>query len=100
MYILLISLLVGLFVALLFVNLYFRMKVLRAYRKLVQAEVEFTLQDIFDQKKLSAEVLPRYPQHQEDILSFVRHIRYSVRLASVLVLLITLIGGVMMYFRE
>lgn len=47
MYILLISIVIGLFVAMLFVNLYFRAKVLRAYGVLVRNKVEFGAAHIF-----------------------------------------------------
>lgn len=100
MYILLISIVIGLFVAMLFVNLYFRAKVLKSYGILVRNKVEFGAAHIFSREKLEQEVLPRYPQHREAIETFVRHMRYSIRMASILLLLITLFGAILMYFRE
>lgn len=99
MYILLLSIVIGLFVAMLFVNLYFRAKVMKLYGVLVRNKVEFGAAHIFNRQKLEAEILPRYPKFRNEIEGFIRHMRYSIRMASVLLLLITLMGAIMMYFR-
>ncbi|MBL7782703.1 MAG: hypothetical protein JNM22_15855 [Saprospiraceae bacterium] len=100
MYILLISIVIGLFVAMLFVNLYFRAKVFKLYGVLVRNKVEFGAAHIFNREKLEKEILPRYPQFKNEIEGFVRHMRYSIRMASILLLLITVFGAILMYFRE
>ena len=92
-------LLIGLFVAMLFINVYFRAKVLKTYKRLVQNRVEFGAAHLFNRKKMEAEVLPKYPHMRQDILDFSNHIQYSIRMASVLIALITLFGAVLMYFR-
>lgn len=99
MYILLISIVIGLFVAMLFVNVYFRVKVLKAYKVLVQNEVEFGARHLFNPKKMEEEVLPKYPNVQKEIISFARHIRYSIKMATVLIILITAFGAILMYYR-
>ena len=100
MYILLVSIVIGLFVAMLFVNLYFRAKVLKAYGVLVRNKVEFSAVHVFNRKKLEAEILPRYPQFKTEIETFIRHMRYSIKMASVLLFLVTVFGAILMYFRE
>ena len=100
MYILLISIVVGLFVAMLFLNIYFRIKVFKAYKLLVQNKVEFGASHIFNEEKMAKEVFPRYPQQVENIKTFVRHIRYSIKMATVLTTLITLFGAILMYYRH
>jgi hypothetical protein len=100
MYILLISIVIGIFLAMLFLNVYFRMKVFKVYGRLVRAEVEFDASHLFNTKKMATEILPKYPAHQADILTFVRHIRYSIRMASILTGLITLFGGILMWYRH
>ncbi|MFN7267107.1 MAG: hypothetical protein ACK5VB_06415, partial [Bacteroidota bacterium] len=97
---LLITIVIGLFVAMLFVNLYFRAKVFKVYGILVRNKVEFGATHIFNRKKLEEEILPRYPQFQNEIETFIKHMRNSIRMASVLLLLITLFGGILMYFRD
>lgn len=100
MYNLLMAIVIGLFVAMLFLNLYFRAKVLKVYGILVRNKVEFGAAHIFNRQKLEAEILPRYPKFKNEIESFIRHMRYSIRMATVLLLLVTLFGGLLMYFRE
>lgn len=99
MYILLLSIVIGLFVAMLFVNLYFRAKVFKVYGVLVRNKVEFSIAHIFNRQRLEAEVLPRYPKFRSEIESFIRHMRYSIQMASVLIALITAFGAILMYFR-
>ncbi len=100
MYILLISIIAGLFIALLFLNLYFRAKVLKVYGVLVRNRVQFGAAHIFNRQKLEEEILPRYPQFREEIETFIRHMRYSIRMATVLIALITLFGAVLMWYRQ
>ena len=99
MYTLLLSIVIGLFVAMLFVNLYFRAKVLKTYGILVRNKVEFGAAHIFNREKLESEIIPRYPAFEKEIRAFVNHMRYSIRMASVLLMLITLFGGILMYYR-
>ncbi len=99
MYTLLISIVIGLFVAMLFVNLYFRAKVLKVYGVLVRNKVEFGASHIFNRQKLEAEILPKYPQFRNEIESFIRYMKYTIQMATVLIALITAFGAVLMYFR-
>jgi hypothetical protein len=100
MYILLISLVWGLFAAMLFLNIYIRVKAFKYYKKLVQARVEFGAAHIFNKEKMAAEIYPKYPEHRADIEAFVNHIRRSMNIATILIALITLFGGILMYFIE
>jgi len=88
----LINLVIGLFLAMLFLNIYFRVKVFKVYKRLVQNRIEFDGTHIMNPRKMEAEVLPKYPDHTDDILTFVHHIKYSLRIASILIVLITLAG--------
>jgi hypothetical protein len=100
MYTILISLVWGLFVAILFLNVYIRVKAFKYYKKLVQARVEFSAKHIFNKKLMEAEIYPKYPQHRADIEAFTGHIRRSLDIATVLITLITLFGGILMYYRH
>ena len=99
MFVLLISLVIGLFVAMLFLNVYFRVRVLKVYKILVQNEVQFDARHLFNKTKMDADIIPKYPKQKENIELFVRHIRYSIRMATVLIFLITLFGAILMYYR-
>ncbi len=100
MYSLLITIIAALFVGMLFLNIYFRMKVLRSYRKLVQNRVEFGTAHIFNRAKMEAEIMPKYPEMRGEIETFVNHIRFSIRMATLLIVLITLFGAVLMWYRN
>lgn len=100
MFALLISIVVGLFVAMLFLNVYFRVKVMKSYKKLVQNEVDFTPKHIFNKELMAKEILPKYPHLKDDILTFVNHLQYSIKMASVLIALITLFGAILMWYRD
>lgn len=88
------------FIAMLFLNLYFRAKVLRSYRKLVQGGVEFDSSHFLNPKKMEAEIYPKYPQMEDEIKTFVQYIQFSIKMATVLAVLITLFGGILMYYRH
>ncbi len=99
MYIFLISLVCGLFAAMLFVNLYFRMKVMKSYGVLVRNKVQFDASHVFNREKLEKEILPKYPAQRDDIENFVKHIHFSIKMATVLTTLITAFGAILMYYR-
>jgi hypothetical protein len=99
MYILLISLVCGLFVAMLFLNLYFRVKVMKSYGVLVRNKVQFEASHIFNREKLEKEILPKYPAHREVIETFVNHIHFSIKMATVLTTLISAFAAILMYYR-
>lgn len=99
MYNSLIALIIGLVGALLFVNIYFRVRVLKYYKILVRSRVEFDLSHILNKKKLEAEILPMYPKSKEDIQKFIGHLKLSARLGMVLFVLISFFGWVLMHYR-
>lgn len=96
---LLLTIVCVLFVAMLGVNLYFRAKVLRAYRRLVMAKVDFTPGQIFSTMRVEDEIVPAYPEQAEAIRAFSRYLRLSIRMTTVLMALITAFGGILMWFR-
>lgn len=99
MFILLISIVVGLFIAMVFVNVYFRVKVMKSYKVLVQNKVDFGASHLFNKQKMEKEILPHYPHMRKEILTFTNHLQYSIRMASVLIVLITLFGAILMWYR-
>ncbi|PSR14562.1 MAG: hypothetical protein DA408_05255 [Bacteroidetes bacterium] len=98
MYVFLVSLVIGLFAAMLFLNIYFRIKVLRSYKLLVQNEVDFDPLLVFNLTRMRAEVLPRYPHLAHEILTFANYLRYSIKMATVLLALITAFGAILMQY--
>jgi hypothetical protein len=92
-------LILGTFICIVLLNLYFRIKVLKYYRKLRNSNVEFEPSHLLNRKRLEAEVLPLYPQHRDDIIAFANHIQFSLRCASALIVLITLFAAVFMFYK-
>lgn len=90
---------IGLFAAMLFLQFYFRVRVLGVYRSLVRQRVQFGALEIFDRQKRMA-VQERYPSASVEIDLFARHLRYSMRMASILLVLITAFGALLMYTRS
>ncbi|MBK8700070.1 MAG: hypothetical protein IPN29_11290 [Saprospiraceae bacterium] len=84
----LIFFLIGVFVCLLLLNVYFRLTVLKHYRYLTRHHVEFNARYLLDRDKMEKEVLPHYPRHRKEIEAFAKNIRRSVTLAAILILLI------------
>jgi len=100
MYLTLVTIIIALFIAMLFLNIYFRVNVFKQYKYLEKNKIEFGINHIFDKKKMEHEILPKYPEHKEQILGFSNNLRRSVRMATVLIALITLFGAVLMYYRH
>lgn len=90
---------IAIFIALLFLNIFFRVKVLKYYKILVQNRVQFDAKWIFDKKKMETEVLAKNPTFATEINAFASNIRKSVKIASILVVLITIFGCILMYYK-
>jgi hypothetical protein len=93
-------LIIFLFVLMLFVNIYFRIKVLRAFRMLRDSRIQFDSALVFQKDKLEQEVIARHPAHARHIRDFAHYLRLSISMAIVLIVLITLMGGLLMYYRK
>jgi ABC-type transporter Mla maintaining outer membrane lipid asymmetry permease subunit MlaE len=92
-----ISFLISLFVALLFINIYYRIKVFKLYRKLVMNRVEFGAGHIFSRSRMKEEILPKYPQMEREIKEFVNQIYFSIVVAFAIILLITMLSLVLIF---
>ena len=92
-------LIIGSFAAMLFLNIYFRVKVFKVYKYLVQNKVEFGLTHFLYDQKLNEEIISRYPSHEAEIRTFVRLIRRSITMATILIFLILGLGYLLMKFR-
>lgn len=99
MNVVIIYIIISLFALVLVLNLYFRIKVFKQYKYLVKNRVEFKTKDIFNTQLMEKEIYPKYPKHEQSIRKFVKYIRFSLRMAILLILLITVFGALLMYFR-
>lgn len=96
----LVFLIIGVFLALLFLNLYFRLKVLKLYKILVQNRVQFEKKHMWNADLLETEVIKKHPSHAKEIRAFIRHIRQSVSIAVILIIMITFLGILLHYTRN
>jgi len=83
---------IGIFVSLLFLNLYFRIKVFGLYKILVRERIEFGARHFFNREKMEREVIKRHPGFRKEILQFTSQIKFSIFIAMILVLLISIAG--------
>ena len=90
---------IGLFVTLLFLNIYFRMKVIKVYKVLVKARVEFDTSHLLNLEKMEKEIIPHYPKYQDEIRTFVQNIRFSIKVAIILLLLISVLSAILYYYQ-
>lgn len=85
------------FATLLVLSFFFRLRVIHAYQQLVAKRVQFGRQHIFNQALLEKEIFPRYPEERHIIQRFVSGIRLSMRIASILITLITICAALLMF---
>jgi ABC-type glycerol-3-phosphate transport system permease component len=100
MFVLLVSIVVALFVAMLFLNVYFRVKVFKAYKVLTQNDIKFNSAHFFNKERMEKEVIAQHPEHRESIELFVKYMKNSINMATVLIALITIFGGILLYYRH
>lgn len=90
-------LLISMFVGLFIINIYFRAKVMKAYKYLIQNNIEFSALDVFSKSKMENELLPKYPKHHNEIKLFVSLMKKSLLLSLGVIVLIITIGLVATY---
>jgi hypothetical protein len=98
MYNFLITIIIAIFLALLFLNIYFRVKVMKHYKYLVQNRVEFEAKHVINRDSNFKEILAKNPQHAHEIEAFANLIRRGVFIAAALVILITLMAVIIKSF--
>jgi hypothetical protein len=86
---------IGIFVLLLFFNIYFRLRVFKHYKILVQNRVEFDNKAFFNKQYLENEVLPKHPKFAENIKTFVTEIQKSVSIGTILIVLIMIMAFIL-----
>jgi hypothetical protein len=81
-------------------NLFFRIKTFRTFRKLAEAGVHFNRQQVFNPRLLEEQVLRKHPKHKALILAHVNSMKTSLRISSLCMVVLTICGGVLMYYRQ
>lgn len=96
----LLYLVLGLFGVLLIANVYFRYKVMRSYRKMVQAGVQAKAGELMNSKTLEEKIIPAHPQSEAIIREYVGALKNGFRLAIGLLALVLIFGYILMKFRN
>lgn len=94
----LITLIAVAFASMLAINVVFRARVLKAYKELKRAGVEFDATDMLTDTRVE-ELVARFPQQADPLRRFTGGIRRSMAMYTGLVVLITALGAVLMYYR-
>lgn len=84
---------------LLLANVFFRIKTFRTFKQLAEKGVSFGKQHVIDTRKLEQEILQKYPQHKTLILAHINSMKMSMRISMLCMLVLTICGGVLMYYR-
>lgn len=75
-------------------NVYFRVKVFKHYRTLIDNRVDFAIADIFSEPRMQT-VIGRYPHMRSSITIFCRNMRRTMWMATVFVILVIIFGFVL-----
>jgi hypothetical protein len=80
-------------------NIYFRVRVFKHYRVLIDNRIEFGAADIFSDDRMQV-VINRYPHMEESIMRFCRNMRFTMWMATVFVVLVIILGFVLFKYRN
>ena len=94
-----IGVVISAFLLMLFFNIYFRVKVFKYYKILVENRIQIEVKDMLNIDKIKSEVIPKYPKFEKEILAFINNIRNSVYIAFALIVLITICWSILNRYR-
>ena len=89
---------IALAITFLFFNLFSRQRLLRSFKHLQKGNVEFEIRHIFNKELREKEVHPRYPEQHEQIETFCRQIRESLKYAGLIFLVLAALGWFIIEF--
>lgn len=96
----LIGITIGTFGFLLLANIYFRIKTFRTFKQLAEKGVAFSREHVYDKERMQREVISRHPEHKALIQKHVNSMKASMNISFLCVVVLTICGGVLMYFRS
>jgi len=92
------GILAALFAGFFILNVYFRIKVFRHYRILIDNRVEFNAVDIFSEERMQS-IISRYPHLRKSITRFCRNMRLTMWMATVFVTLVIILGFILFRYQ-
>lgn len=88
---------VVLFVILLGLNIYFKANILKAYKMLLNNNVDFSIGQLLNKNKLHQQVLPKYPAYKAQITTLASKLKFAVVFAITIILVLILLGGTLLF---
>ena len=79
-------------------NVYFRLRIFKHYRVLIQHRIEFGTAEIFSDEKMRG-VIARHPMQRDAITKFCMNMRLTMWMATVFVILVIILGFVLLRNR-
>lgn len=90
----------GLVGAMIFINIYFRLKVIRIYKILMQKGISVSAGQLVSKEKMEKELTVKFPEQKELLLDLRKQIIRSLALAATLWLIVLVIGLVVYLTRN
>ncbi|WMX15966.1 MULTISPECIES: hypothetical protein [unclassified Aureispira] len=85
---------------LLVANVFFRIKTFRTFKKLAEQGVMFSKEHVLSKELLEREIISKHPDKKELILSHVNSMKLSMRISMLCMVVLTICGAVLMYYRK
>lgn len=85
---------------LLVANVFFRIKTFRTFKKLADEGVMFGKEHVLNKALLEREIIAKHPDKKQLIMSHVNSMKLSMRISMLCMVVLTLCGGVLMYYRK
>ena len=80
------------FIALFVLNIVYRVRLMKMFKRISSLKLPFQLQHLWQKKQLVDEVITFYPEHEAFIWLFWRTLRQAIMIAIILLLTIILCG--------
>lgn len=85
---------------LLVANVFFRIKTFRTFKKLAEEGVMFSKEHVLSKERLEREIIAKHPDKKALILSHVNSMKLSMRISMLCMLVLTICGAALMYYRK
>jgi hypothetical protein len=96
----LIAITIGTFGFLLLANIYFRIRTFRTFKQLAEQNIAFSRAHVFDKERMEREIISKHPAHKALIQKHVNSMKASMNISLLCMVVLTICGGVLMYFRS
>ena len=85
---------------LLIANVFFRIKTFRTFKKLAEEGVMFGKEHVLNKALLERDIIAKHPDKKKLIMSHINSMKLSMRISTLCMVVLTICGGVLMYYRK